>query len=90
MLCRTGLDLEGLQCLPGLEPPEGTLDDNGCIPLPLKMSPCHPAPGVLLDDGGFVLREDLVKTSMASVTTQGLKAGLALGLGDRHYVAYNI
>lgn len=62
MLCRAGLDLEGLQLLLGLEPPEGTLDDDGCIPLPLEMSPCHPAPGILLDDGGFMLLEDLVRT----------------------------
>ena len=63
MLCRAGLNLEGLQLLPGLESPEGSLDDNGCIPLPQKTLPCHPASGVLLDDGGFVLHEDLVRMS---------------------------
>lgn len=63
MLCRAGLNLEGLQLLPGLESPEGTLDDNGCNPLPQKTLPCHPASGVLLDDGGFVLHEDLVRMS---------------------------
>lgn len=67
MLRRAGLDLEGLELLLGFEPPEGTLDDNGCIPLPQKMSSCHPAPGILLDDGGFVLLEDLVRTSTHSL-----------------------
>lgn len=76
MLCRTGLDLEGLQLLLGLEPPEGTLDDDGGIPLPQKPGTCHPAPGILLDDGGFVLLEDLLGRAHTA-------CGFALQGGDR-------
>lgn len=53
------LDPEGLQRLLGLEPPEAALDDNGRTPQPLEAPASHPAPHVLLDDGGLVLPEDL-------------------------------
>lgn len=102
MLCRAGLDLEGLQLLLGLEPPEGTLDDNGCVPLLLEMSTCHPAPGILLDDGGFMFLEELVRTSTHRLQVYSVgwgqvqllqpprgESGLPLGLGDRTHVVHN-
>lgn len=59
VLRRARFDPEGLQRLLGLEPPEAALDDNGRAPQPLEAPASHPAPHVLLDDGGLVLPEDL-------------------------------
>lgn len=67
------LNLKGLQFLLGLEPPEGTLDDNVCIQLPQKTSPSHPSPGILQAASGFVLLEDLV---VVSAHKHGLHEGL--------------
>lgn len=72
MLCRAGFDLEGLQLLLGLEHPEGALDDDGRAPQSPKAPACHPAPHVLLEDGGLMLHEDLVgdKQTPAGFTRQ--------------------
>lgn len=59
MLRRAGLYLEGFQLLLGFQPAEGTLDDDGCMPQLPETPTCHPTPGMLLDDGGLVLYEDL-------------------------------
>lgn len=84
MLRRAGFDLEGLQLLLGLEPPEAALDDNGRALQPLEAPASHPAPHVLLDDGGLVLPEDLAghkHTAGGSARHSGSK-GLAYSSGE--------
>ena len=84
VLRRAGFDLEGLQLLLGLEPPEAALDDNGRALQPLEAPASHPAPHVLLDDGGLVLPEDLAghkHTAGGSARHSGSK-GLAYSSGE--------
>lgn len=96
VLCGAGLYLEGLQLLLGLEHPEGTLDDDGRAPQLLKAPACHPAPQMLLEDGGLVLHEDLERlggqahTCWVCMAARGeayvLPGGRAkAGLGFRRY-----
>lgn len=59
VLRRAGLDLQRLQLLPGLPAPVITLQDDGGTSDPSETGAGQPAAGVFLEDGGFVLCEDL-------------------------------
>lgn len=59
VLRRAGLDLQRLQLLPGLPAPVITLQDDGGTSDPSETGAGQPAAGVFLEDGGFVLGEDL-------------------------------
>lgn len=74
VLRRAGLDLQRLQLLPGLHPPVVALQHDGGTSDAAEASPGQPATGVLLEDRGFVFRQDLLKTKMGrNVTIKGEK-----------------
>lgn len=59
VLCRTRLDFQLLQLLPGLRTPERALDDDGGGTCPQKLLALQPTADPLLNDHGLVVQQEL-------------------------------